>query len=79
MYITKEKFEEIRKKYSGLLILNGDVVDALNFVQDLLEAEADATKEHEPCAITSIDRLNVAAYEVFSICNEIANEEFEEA
>ena len=76
MYITKEKFEEIREKYSTLLIVNSDVVDALNFVQELLEAEADAIKEREPDATAGIDRLNKAAYEVFDICGEVDNENF---
>lgn len=78
MYITKEKFGEIRKKYSTLLILDSDAADALNFVRDLLEAEADAIKEKEPQATASIDRLNTAAYEVYEICGDVDNGEFGE-
>lgn len=78
MYITKEKFEEICKKYNTLIIGDGDAVDACNFVHELLEAEADATKEKEPHATASIDRLNKAAYEVFSVGGEVNNEEFGE-
>lgn len=76
MYITKEKFVEICKRYSTLLICDGDAVDALNFVRDLLEAEADAIKEHEPQATASIGRLNEAAYEVFSMSGDVDNEDF---
>ena len=76
MYITREKLTELREKYSTLLIVNSDVVDALNFVRELLEAEADAIKEREPYATASIDRLNAAAYEVFDICCDIDNERF---
>ena len=76
MYITKEEFDKLREKYSTLLIVNSDVVDALNFVQELLEAEADAIKAREPDAAASIDRLNKAAYEVFDICGEVDNENF---
>lgn len=76
MYITKEKFNELREKYSTLLIVNSDVVDALNFVQELLEAEADAIKEREPDATATIDRINRAAYEVFDICGDVDNERF---
>ena len=76
MYITKEEFDALREKYSTLLIVNSDVVDALNFVQELLEAEADALKEREPTATASIDRLNKAAYEVFDICGQVDNEDF---
>lgn len=52
--------------------------EALAFVQDLLEAEADAIKNREPHATASIGRLNEAAYEVFSISNEIDAEEFDD-
>lgn len=79
MYITKEKFDEIREKYSTLLIVNSDVVDALNFVQELLEAEADAIQAAEPDATFTIDRINAAAYEVFDICGEVDNERFAES
>lgn len=48
------------------------------FVQDLLEAEADAIKNRESHATASIGRLNEAAYEVFSISNEIDAEEFDD-
>ena len=76
MYITKEKFWEICKKYSSLLVMEGDAVKALNFVHDLLTAEADAIKEREPGAFVSIDRLNVAAGEVFDICSDVDSETF---
>ena len=79
MYITKEKFEAICKKYSTLLICDGDAVDALNFVQDLLDAEADALKECEPEATAAIDRLNAASYEVYDLCGDVDNEAFGES
>lgn len=76
MYITKEKFEGICQNHSSLLVVESDVVDALMFVQELLEAEVDAIKAVEPEATASIDRLNAAAYEVFDIQSDIENEEF---
>lgn len=76
MYITKAEFEKIKKKYSTLLVLDGDAVEALRFVQDLLEAEADAITKHEPHATASIARLNEAAYEVYSVCNDVDCDEF---
>ena len=76
MYITKAKYEEIKKKYCRLLILEGDDAEALCFVQDLMEAEADAIKEHEPHAYASINRLQEAAYEVFGVCQDIECDEF---
>lgn len=76
MYITKEKFEEICKNHSSLLVLDSDVTEALEFVQELLEAEADAIKAKEPWATNSIKKLNDAAYEVFGICGDVEMEEF---
>lgn len=76
MYITKEKFKELREKYRNLIIVESDAVDALNFAQELLEAEADAIKDREPDAIATINRLNAAAYEVFDICGDVDNERF---
>ena len=78
MYITKEKFEELCKKYDSLLVVESDAVDALNFVHDLLAAEADAIKAVEPEATATIDRLNEAAYEVYNICGDVDNETFED-
>ncbi len=71
MSISKEKFNEIKKRYSTLLILDTDPGEALNFVHDLLCAEADAIKESEPYATASIRRLEAAAYEVFGLVNEV--------
>jgi len=76
MYITKEQFDKICKKYNLLLIIDSNVADALSFVQELLEAEADAIKEHEPYAVESIERLNKAAYEIFDLRGGVENEEF---
>ena len=43
-----------------------------------MTAEADAIKEKEPYATASINRLETAAYEVFSVCGDIENENFSE-
>lgn len=67
MYMSKEKFDEIKAKHSTTIVVDADVGEALAFVQDLLEAEADAIKNREPHATASIGRLNEAAYEVFSM------------
>lgn len=72
MSITKEKLDEIRKRYRSLLVLDADAEEALNFAHDLLEAEADAVKAQEPYAVNTIQRLEAAAYEVFSLAQEIA-------
>ena len=74
MVISTEKMKEILEKYS--FITDSDVIEALNFTQEILEAEADALKEKEPYATTTINRLNAAAYEVFEIANDIDFENF---
>ena len=78
MYMSKKKFDEIKAKHSTTIVVDADVGEALAFVQDLLEAEADAIKNREPHATASIGRLNEAAYEVFSISNEIDAGEFDD-
>lgn len=62
MYMSKKKFDEIKAKHSTTIVVDADVGEALAFVQDLLEAEADAIKTCEPHATASIGRLNEAAY-----------------
>ena len=76
MYMSKKKFDEIKAKHSTTIVVDADVGEALAFVQDLLEA--DAIKNRESHATASIGRLNEAAYEVFSISNEIDAEEFDD-
>ena len=48
MYMSKKKFDEIKAKHSTTIVVDADVGEALAFVQDLLEAEADAIKNREP-------------------------------
>lgn len=78
MYLKKETLEQIKRKYSVLIVSDDDVVDAFNLVNDIMTAEADAIKEKEPYATASISRLEAAAYEVFSVCGDIENENFNE-
>ena len=54
MYMSKKKFDEIKAKHSTTIVVDADVGEALAFVQDLLEAEADAIKTCEPHATASI-------------------------
>lgn len=68
MYMSKKKFDEIKAKHSTTIVVDADVGEALAFVQDLLEAEADAIKNREPHATA----------EVFSISNEIDAGEFDD-
>lgn len=73
MYMTKQKFDEIKKKYNTLLVLDDDVGEALDFVQELLEAEADALKEKCAYATRSIDEMENAIHQVFDMRREIDN------
>lgn len=70
MSMSKEKFQEIKQRYNSLL-MDDDISNALDFVHDLLCAEADAVKASEPYATNTIKRLEDAAYEVFEIAQEV--------
>ena len=64
----KEKFESILNEHG---IYGEDVEEILYAVQDMLEYAADETKKKEPYARNYIDRLEKAAYEVFSLANNL--------
>lgn len=76
MYMSKQKFNEIKQKHNTLLIMDTDVSEALEFVQELLEAEAVALKEKCPYATRSIADMESAAHQVFDVQGEIENEQF---
>lgn len=78
MYLSKEKMEGILQNHNTVLFSMDDAFTAFAFVHEVLCAEVDALKEKEPSATATISRLEEAAYEVFSMGNEIENEEFEE-
>ena len=59
--MTKEKFNEIMKENC---ILACEVEDAIYFVRDLLEFQADELRENEPYATKAIQRIETAAGEV---------------
>jgi hypothetical protein len=62
--MTKEKFKEIMKR-NGMLAC--EVEDAICFVRDLLEFQADEVRENEPYATRGIERLERAAREVYDL------------
>ena len=64
----REKFESILKEHG---IYEDDIEEILYAVSDMLNFVADKTKEEEPYATNSIKRLESAAYEVFSLTNEL--------
>lgn len=66
--MLKEKFESILKEHG---IYGEDIEEILYAVHEMLVYVADKTKEKEPYARNSIDRLEKAAYEVFSLANDL--------
>lgn len=64
----REKFEEILKEHN---IYGEDIEEILYSVSDMLEYMADETKEKEPYAVNTIDRMEKAAYEVRSLVNDL--------
>lgn len=78
MVLSKEAYDKIVRRYSSLLLMEDDAVDALDFAHDILNAEADATKEKYPYATRTIDELESAALRLSCMATEIGNEEFSE-
>lgn len=76
MYMTKEKFDAIQKKYGTLLVLNTDANDAMEFVRELLETEADALREKCAYAHRSIAEMEDAARRVAELNNDAENDKF---
>ena len=64
----KEKFESILKDHG---IYGEDIEEILYAVQEMLEYVADDIKKKHPYATNSIDQLEKAAYEVFSLANSL--------
>lgn len=58
---------ELKKIMDENYIFNSDWIDAIQFVQDLLEFEAKELEENEPYAINTIKRLKDSAYEVWQL------------
>lgn len=79
MNLTKEQFQKIVRRFDTLLVIPSDVRQAFEFIQEVLEAEADAIKATEPYATKSIDQLEQAAYAVHELRREMEEEDFREA
>lgn len=72
MIMTRKQYEEIRDRYNQrLCLLEDDWPICLDFVQELLAAEAKAIEEKAPYATQTIDRLMKAECEVFNLQQEI--------
>lgn len=64
----REKFNEILKNHG---IYEEDVEEILYAVQDMLEYVAEETKRNEPYATNSIERMEMAASEIYNLSIEI--------
>lgn len=64
----REKFDKILKDHG---ICEEDIEEILYSVSDMLKLVAEETKENEPYAINSIDRLEKAAYEVSNLATDL--------
>lgn len=60
--MQNEKLKEIMKRH--LICSNDEAIEAINFVMELLEEEADHTQETEPYATNSINRMLEASRKV---------------
>ena len=69
--MTKAQLKEIMNKHC---IVGCEVEDAIYFVQDLLEFQADEVKETEPYATNSIRRLQETAWEVGDLIDYLQDE-----
>ena len=58
---------ELKKIMEDNYIFESEVVDAIQFVQDLLEFQAKELEENEPYATNTIKRLRDSAYEVWNL------------
>lgn len=78
MYLSREKFDEIKKRHDTFILTEDDAEEALRFAWEVMIAEIDALKEKEPYATTSIDRMERSAYEFHELLCSIEAEEFSE-
>lgn len=64
----REIFNEILKGHG---IYGEDVEDVLNAVSDMLKFVAEETRKNEPYATNSIERMETAAHEVWSLSTDL--------
>lgn len=66
--MTNDKFENILKEHG---IYGENIEEILYAVSDMLNYEADKTKQDEPYVTNTIERLEKAALEVYDLANEL--------
>lgn len=67
MEISKEKVLEIAKRHNLTIMDSTDAHHAFGFVWEIICAEYDFIKEHEPYATKTLNRLETAEHEVFDL------------
>ena len=68
--MTKTELDKIMKENC---IFPSELDDVINFVQDLLEFQANEIEKNEPYATNTIRRLREAAHEVWELQEYIEN------
>ena len=68
--MTKTELEKIMKEN---YVFPSELEDVIQFVQDLLEHQANELERDEPYAVNSIHRLKIAANEVWKLQEYIEN------
>ena len=71
MTISKEKVQEIAKKYKPTILNCDDVETAFLFIAELLITEREALKKAEPYAVRYIDELNTAQCVLLDIVDDV--------
>lgn len=64
MEMSYDVFKEIRNEYASTILSDDDAFAVMDYVADMLDAEAEATAQNYPAAIAVVKRLRDAAREV---------------
>ena len=75
MLLSRESFDEIRQTFS---LREDEVEVACNFLQRVLEEEAECCMAKYPAATRTIDDLNKTAYQIFEIGSDISAGRFDD-
>ena len=60
--MTKEELEKVRNEHYLYIYSDMDAYEAVSFVADLLKAEANSLREHEPYATRTIERHQASRF-----------------
>ena len=68
--ITKQQVKKIMNRH--LIVSTREMIEAFDFVSEMLDLLADDTEANEPYAVYSIERYRSAASEVWSMGQEMS-------